>query len=86
MIGAAPSTYHAATSRPPSARRLRDQWLMGEILRVHNANFQVYGARKIWRQLHREGVSATCRPGPARYGPPARHAPGPAAGTSEPAI
>jgi len=57
VLGAAPSTYHAATSRPPSARARRDAWLKGEILRVYNANFQVYGARKVWRQLRREGVA-----------------------------
>ena len=57
VIGAAPSTYHAARNRPPSARARRDAWLTGEILRVYNANFQCYGVRKIWRQLHREGIT-----------------------------
>jgi len=56
VLGVAASTYHVATTRAPSARRLRDEWLKGEILRVYDANFQVYGARKIWRQLRREGV------------------------------
>jgi len=57
VLGAAPSTYHAVKSRPPSARQLRDEWLKGEILRVYNTKFQVYGARKVWRQLHREGIA-----------------------------
>jgi putative transposase len=56
VLGVAASTYHAATTRAPSARQLRDQRLKGEILRVYDANFQVYGARKIWRQLLREGI------------------------------
>jgi len=56
VLQVAPSTYHAAKSRPPSARAARDTWLGGEILRVYHANFQVYGARKIWRQLRREGI------------------------------
>ena len=56
VLAFAPSTYHAAAGRPPSARSLRDERLKGEILRVYNENFQVYGARKIWRQLHREGI------------------------------
>lgn len=56
MLAFAPSTYHAAVGRPPSARALRDERLKGEILRAYNANYQVYGARKIWRQLHREGI------------------------------
>jgi putative transposase len=52
----APATYYAARSRPPSARALRDAELRVEIVRVHKDNFEVYGARKVWRQLHREGI------------------------------
>jgi len=51
----APSTYYAANKRPPSSRHLRDEKLKPEIKRVHPENFSVYGARKVWRQLHREG-------------------------------
>jgi putative transposase len=51
----APSTYYAATSRPPSARALRDEALKPEIIRVYEENFSVYGVRKVWRQLRREG-------------------------------
>ncbi len=50
----APSTYYAAKKRPPSARHVRDEKLKPEIKRVHRENFSVYGARKVWRQLHRE--------------------------------
>ena len=53
----APSTYYAARSRPPSARALRDAELKVEIARVHKDNFEVYGARKVWRQLGREGIA-----------------------------
>jgi putative transposase len=53
----APATYYAVRSRPPAARALRDAELKVEIARVHKANFSVYGARKVWRQLHREGVA-----------------------------
>ena len=56
VLQVAPSTYYAARSRPPSTRALRDAELKVEIERVHKANFSVYGARKIWRQLGREGV------------------------------
>jgi len=52
----APSTYYAARSRPPSARALRDAELKVEIERVYKANFSVYGTRKVWRQLGREGI------------------------------
>jgi transposase InsO family protein len=57
VLPIAPSTYHDAKRRPPSARRLRDQALKSEIARVHGANFGVYGARKVWHQLNGEGIS-----------------------------
>jgi putative transposase len=53
----APSGYYAARSRPPSIRALRDAELKVEITRVHKDNFSVYGARKVWRQLGREGIA-----------------------------
>jgi putative transposase len=57
VLPIAPSTYHAAKRRPLSARRRRDQQLKAEIARVHAEHFGVYGARKVWRQLHREGIT-----------------------------
>jgi putative transposase len=51
----APSSYYAAKARPPSARAVRDRELLAEIRRLHEANYGVYGARKVWRQLRREG-------------------------------
>jgi putative transposase len=58
----APSVYYEAKARQadPSllpARSRRDAELVGEIERVHKANFRVYGARKVWRQLQRENVN-----------------------------
>ncbi len=53
----APSTYYAATGRPASARAMRDAKLKAEIARVHTEQFGVYGARKVWRQLLREGIA-----------------------------
>jgi putative transposase len=58
MLPIAPSTYYEARRRPPSARALRDGELETEIRRVHAENFGVYGARKVWRQLHREDIPA----------------------------
>ncbi|MFF5393193.1 IS3 family transposase [Streptomyces sp. NPDC013012] len=52
----ATSTYYAARKRTPSARSLRDAELKTQISRVHADNFSVYGVRKVWRQLHREGI------------------------------
>jgi len=52
----APSTYHAAKTRPPSARRIRDAELRPEILRVWEQNLSVYGADKVWDQLNKDGI------------------------------
>jgi len=58
----APSVYYTHKARqvdptrlPP--RRQRDDALSQEIRRVYDENFQVYGARKVWRQLQREGFT-----------------------------
>jgi putative transposase len=51
-----PPTYDARR-RPPSARRRRDQELKVEIRRIYDEHFGIYGARKVWRQLHREGIA-----------------------------
>ena len=52
----APSTYHAAKARPPSARAVRDEQLKIEIAKVYEDNLFVYGADKIWAQLNRDGT------------------------------
>jgi len=52
----APSTYYAAKTRPPSARSVRDAALKLDIGRLHGANYAVYGARKLWHALRREGT------------------------------
>jgi putative transposase len=52
----APSTYYDAKSRPPSKRALRDEELKLEIARVHAENYGVYGPRKVWLALNREGI------------------------------
>jgi transposase InsO family protein len=57
VLPIAPSTYHAYKKRAPSERALRDEYLKSEIKRVWKANFKVYGARKIHRQLNREGIT-----------------------------
>jgi putative transposase len=56
ILQVAPSSYYAARARPPSVRALRDAELKVEIQRVYKANFEVYGAEKVWRQLGREGI------------------------------
>jgi len=63
VLPIAPSTYraHAACAADPSrasARTKRDAILRPEITRVWEENFRVYGVRKVWRQLRREGIDA----------------------------
>jgi len=62
ILPIAPSTYHArlaqrADPAKASPRTRHDLVLMEQIRRVHEANFGVYGARKVWRQLAREGIA-----------------------------
>ncbi|MGL1850034.1 IS3 family transposase [Escherichia coli] len=57
----APSTYyHCQQQRHHPDKRCtraqRDDWLKREIQRVYDENHQVYGVRKVWRQLLREGI------------------------------
>ena len=61
VLPIAPSTYYEAKAReadwirrPPRARH--DEVLRVEIRRVWKKNFEVYGARKVWRELNREGI------------------------------
>jgi transposase InsO family protein len=62
LLPIAPATYYEQKAReaeperaPPRVRR--DVEISQEIRRVWDENFQVYGARKVWRQLCREGVA-----------------------------
>jgi putative transposase len=62
VLPIAPSTYYAhrawvAEPTLRSTRVRRDEELRKEIRRVWESNFRVYGARKTWRQLNREGVT-----------------------------
>ena len=60
VLPIAPSTYHSHAARraDPSLlprRATRDAGLMPLVARVFEENFEVYGVRKVWRQLQREG-------------------------------
>ena len=62
VLPIAPATYfrHKRCQADParrSRRTQRDAWLTTQIHRVWDENFGVYGARKIWRQLLREGIA-----------------------------
>jgi hypothetical protein len=70
VLPVAPSTYHAHAARRANPEKLpdrtkRDAVLRVEIRRVYEANFRVYGVRKVWRQLAREGI-VTARLAPSR--------------------
>jgi putative transposase len=61
VLPIAPSTYHAHAARRAdpktlSPRAKRDEILKAQIQRVFEENFRVYGVRKLWRQLGREGI------------------------------
>jgi putative transposase len=53
----APSTFYEHVDRAPSRRQVRDETLKTQIARVHAANYGVYGARKVWLALNREGIA-----------------------------
>ena len=62
VLPIAPSTYHDHVAKRVdpsklSVRAHRDLVLKPEIEGVFAENFEVYGARKVWRQLNREGVA-----------------------------
>ena len=51
----APSTYYAGKSRPPSARALADAATTPRLVALHQENYSVYGARKLWKAARRAG-------------------------------
>jgi putative transposase len=62
VLPIAPSTYHAHAARRAAPEKLsrrarHDAVLKVEIRRVSEENFRVYGVRKVWRQLGREGIA-----------------------------
>jgi putative transposase len=60
-IGLSERTFHAAKSRPPSARSVSDAAHAIEIRRVWTANYSCYGACRVYKQLRRQGyVIARC--------------------------
>ena len=53
VLQVAPSTYYAAKARRPSTRALRDASLIPQLVALWEANYRVYGARKLWRAARR---------------------------------
>ncbi len=59
VLEVAPSTYYEVKrrEREPSERACRDASLVVEVRRVHEASGGLYGARKVWWQLQRDGIA-----------------------------
>ena len=62
VLPIAPSTYHEHAARRRDPERLpdrakRDAVLSRHVRRIFEANFGVYGVRKVWRQMNREGIA-----------------------------
>lgn len=51
----APSTYYAARNRTPCAREQRDAVMIPVLVGIWEANYRVYGARKLWKAALRAG-------------------------------
>ena len=51
-----PSTYYAGKARPPSARQVRDAVTGPSLVGLWEANYRVYGARKLWKTARRAGL------------------------------
>ena len=61
VLPIAPSTYHSHAARQTDPSKAPARWrsdaeLSVAIRRIWDENFQVYGVRKVWRQLRREGL------------------------------
>ena len=56
VLQVAPSTYYAAKDRPLSARARRDAELMPRLVELWQANYEVYGSRKLWKAARRAGI------------------------------
>lgn len=62
VLPIAPATYyrHKAWKADPASRPARqktDEYFSAEVSRVWKANYEVYGAKKVWRQLLRDGIA-----------------------------
>ena len=56
VLQVAPSTYYAANGRPASARQIRDAEVAPRLLEIWEANYSVYGVRKLWKAVKRAGI------------------------------
>ncbi|WP_315279515.1 IS3 family transposase [Kocuria carniphila] len=57
QLQVAPSSYYAAKTRTPSARAQRDEELIPRLVELWEANYRVYGVRKLWKAARRAGIA-----------------------------
>jgi putative transposase len=57
VLQVASSTYYAARDRPPSPRAMRDAELAPRLTKLWKDNYEVYGARKLWKAARRAGIN-----------------------------
>lgn len=57
LLQVAPSSYYAVKTRAPSARALRDEELVPQLVEIWEANYRVYGVRKLWKSARRAGIT-----------------------------
>ncbi|WP_307450848.1 MULTISPECIES: IS3 family transposase [Microbacterium] len=56
LLQVAPSSYYAAKTRSPSARAVRDEELIPQLVQLWDVNYRVYGVRKLWKAAGRVGI------------------------------
>ena len=56
LLQVAPSSYYAAKTRVPSACAVRDEELIPQLVELWEANYRVYGVRKLWKAARRAGI------------------------------
>lgn len=56
LLQVAPSSYYASKTRAPSARTLRDEELIPQLIELWETNYRVYGVRKLWKAARRAGI------------------------------
>jgi len=56
LLQVAPSSYYASKTRTPSARAMRDEELIPQLVDLWESNYRVYGVRKLWKAARRAGI------------------------------
>ena len=56
LLQVAPSSYYAAKTRAPSAREVRDEELIPQLIELWKTNYRVYGVGKLWKAARRAGI------------------------------